>query len=69
MASKQGTSASPFGTGANEGIVEVSLLLPVGQVEALLDLSRQRRQSVGQILRGLIGRALTETRETAALGS
>ncbi len=40
-------------------VVEIGLLLPANRVKALLDLSRQRHQSVGQILRGLIENALT----------
>jgi len=63
MASKEGTTASRIGIGTNSEIVEVALLLPVKQVEALVDLSVRRRQSVGQILRGLIDLALLENRE------
>jgi hypothetical protein len=40
-------------------VVEINLLLPVRRAEALIDLSRRRRESVGQILRQLIDRALT----------
>lgn len=39
-------------------IVELSLLLPKTRAEALIDLSRRRHESVGQILRSLIERAL-----------
>jgi hypothetical protein len=42
-----------------DDVVEINLLLPANRAEALLALSRQRRQSVGQILRQLIDRALT----------
>jgi hypothetical protein len=41
-------------------IVEIALLLPKNRAEALVSLSRQRHQSVGQILRTLIDRALVE---------
>jgi len=45
-------------------VVEVPLLLTTQRAEALVALSRQRRQSVGQILRHLIDQALAE--ETCA---
>lgn len=41
-------------------IVEIALLLPKNRADALLSLSRQKHQSVGQILRTLIDRALVE---------
>ncbi len=44
-----------------EDVVEIALLLPAKQAEALVALSRRRQQSVGQILRGLIQRALSQT--------
>jgi hypothetical protein len=39
-------------------VVEIGLLLPANRADALVELSRRRQQSVGQILRGLIDRAL-----------
>jgi hypothetical protein len=60
MASKSGTVAPLFGTKMQDDIVEITLLLPAWRAEALVDLSRRRRQSVGQILRGLIDRALND---------
>ena len=47
---------SPF---LADDIVEIGLLLPANRAEALLDLSRRRHQSVGQLLRGLIDQAVT----------
>lgn len=41
-------------------IVEIALLLPRKRAEALMALSARQRQSVGQILRGLIDRALVD---------
>jgi hypothetical protein len=41
-------------------IVEIALLLPKNRADALVQLSRQKHQSVGQILRSLIDRALLE---------
>lgn len=43
-------------------IVEIALLLPRNRAEALMNLSRQTHQSVGQILRALIERALGESK-------
>jgi hypothetical protein len=37
-------------------VVEVALLLPKRRADALVDLARRRRQSVGQLLRTLIER-------------
>lgn len=42
----------------SDAVVEIGLLLPAKRAEALLALSRQRRQSVGHLLRGLIDQAL-----------
>jgi hypothetical protein len=39
-------------------VVEIPLLLSSHQATALLELSRQRHQSVGQILRDLISREI-----------
>jgi hypothetical protein len=49
--------AATFAEGNGE-IVEIALLLPKKRAEALVALSARKRQSVGQILRGLIDRAL-----------
>ena len=58
MAAKAGIDALTLGMGRRDDVVEVALLLPAHRAEALVALSRQRRESVGQILRGLIDRAL-----------
>lgn len=42
----------------SDEVVEIGLFLPARRAEALIDLSRRRRQSVGQILRGLIDQAI-----------
>jgi hypothetical protein len=39
-------------------VVEIGLLLPVSWADALLRMSRRRQQSVGELLRGMIDRAL-----------
>ena len=45
--------------GVSDDVVEIGLFLPAHRAEALIALSRQRRQSVGQILRGLIDQAIS----------
>lgn len=52
--------ASEPGNPRRDDIVEVSLLLPSQWAGDLMELSRERGQSVGQILRSMIGRALDE---------
>jgi hypothetical protein len=43
-----------------EDVVEIGLLLPAHWAVALVELSKQRHESVGQLLRALIGRELVE---------
>ncbi len=40
--------------------VEIGLLLPKNRAAALLQLARERHETVGQILRQLVDRALTQ---------
>ena len=47
-------------TGSRDDVVEIGLLLPAHWAIALVELSKQRRESVGQLLRALIGQALVE---------
>jgi hypothetical protein len=42
--------------------VEIGLLLPANRAAALLELAQDRRETVGQILRKLVDRALAEDR-------
>ncbi len=60
MASRPGTVAPRYGTSNQDDIVEIALLLPVQQVEALVKLSKSRNQSIGQILRGLIDEVIAD---------
>jgi hypothetical protein len=60
MASDTGTCANRIGTSSSDAVVEVALLLPANRMAALMDLSRRRQQTVGQILRRLIDRALLD---------
>ncbi len=57
-AAQMGGDAAILGKTPSDEVIEVSLLLTASRMEALVALSRQRQQSVGQILRGLIDRAL-----------
>jgi hypothetical protein len=45
---------------SRDDVVEIGLLLPAHWAIALVELSKQRRESVGQLIRALIGRALVE---------
>src|SRR3954453_17541399 len=58
MAAIPGNGATRFGTFGHDEVVEIALLLPAQRAEALVDLSRRRRQTVGQILPLMIDRAL-----------
>jgi hypothetical protein len=60
MAPYQSTSAPEFSTSSPPDVIEVGLLLTAGRVNALIELSRKKRQSVSQILRGLIDRELLD---------
>jgi hypothetical protein len=60
MATNPGIGAMRFGSSSGDEVVEIALLLPANRAEALVDLSRRRQKSVGQILRGLIDRALAD---------
>ena len=53
-------TASKSGDPADNQVVEISLLLPVQWAQDLLTLSQERGQSVGQILRAMIGQGLRD---------
>ena len=53
-----GSPAENLGNTVANDVVEVGLLLPAPWANALMELSRTRDQSVGQILRSMIGHAL-----------
>jgi hypothetical protein len=59
-ASMQNIAAATLGNACADDVVEISLLLPSEWANELIELSRERRQSVGQILRSMIGQALHE---------
>jgi len=58
LVSDLGTSLSH--ANSPEDVVEIGLLLPAQWAVALVELSKQRHESVGQLLRAVIGRALVE---------
>jgi hypothetical protein len=53
-------NASLSGNSVPTEVVEISLLLPADWAVALVDLAKKRQQSVGELLRMYIGRALKE---------
>ena len=55
-----GGAASKVGGVSQDDVVEISLLLPSRWANDLIELSRERHQSVAQILRSMIGQALHE---------
>ncbi len=61
MVARKGTDVERLSTRQEDEVIEVALLLPSTRLEALMDLSKNRGQSVGQILRSLIERELTVT--------
>ena len=60
MAPSDGTTAKKLGRASTGEVVEIGLLLPASWADALLEMSKRRRQSVGQILRGMIDRELLD---------
>jgi hypothetical protein len=60
MAVLPSTSASQISKATPPDVVEIGLLLPTSRINALIELSKKRHQSVGQILRGMIDRALMD---------
>jgi hypothetical protein len=60
MAASNGMSAKNLSSGMADDVVEIGLLLPASWADALLEMSKRRRQSVGQLLRGMIDRGLVD---------
>ena len=50
--------ASAFSSQFTNDVVEIGLLLPTNWANTLIELSKQRHQSVAQVLRAIIGNAL-----------
>ncbi len=64
MAPCYGTTANTPGMTDPGDVVEIGLLLPAAWADALLAMSKRRRQSVGELLRGMIDRALIDDNAT-----
>ena len=60
MAGITSNAASGTSKTSTTDVVEIGLLLPTSRVNALIELSKRKQQSIGQILRGLIDRALVD---------
>jgi hypothetical protein len=56
-----GGAASDVGDGRHNDVVEINLLLPSRWADEIIQLSRERQQTVAQVLRSMIGRALHES--------
>lgn len=54
----EGERAEETGVKVAPRVIEVGLLLRSESAEALVDLARSRRQSVAQVIRGMIEREL-----------
>jgi hypothetical protein len=63
MVATMGTTAANVGKPTTEEFVEILLLVGASRLEALVNLSQYRGQSVGQLVRGLIERELTQAAE------
>ena len=55
-----GPLAHGLGSARSADVVEIGLLLPASWADALVEMSKRRGQSVGQLLRGMIDRALSD---------
>jgi hypothetical protein len=60
MAAFQSTSAPQSSKATTTDVVEIGLLLPTSRVNALIELSKRKQQSVGQLLRNMIDRELAD---------
>lgn len=59
-ASIRDDAAHEFSSHRHNEVVEINLLLPSQWADELFALSSQRQQSVGQLLRSMIGQALDD---------
>ncbi len=60
MATSDISPVPRIGSPVAPDVVEIGLLLPASWADALVELSRRRGQSVGQLLRGFIDQALND---------
>jgi hypothetical protein len=59
IASLMGENPKTHNIEASGGVVEIGLLLPANRAAALINLAKDRHESVGQVLRQLIERELS----------
>jgi hypothetical protein len=62
MSPIDGSNAQTIGRSGTGEVVEIGLLLPTTWADALLEMSKRRRQSVGQLLRTMIDRGIMDDR-------
>ena len=60
MSHFNGTVAAKPGMTPQGDVVEIGLLLPAAWANALMEMSKRRRQSVGTLLRNMIDRGLVD---------
>jgi hypothetical protein len=60
IASLKSGSGAEQAPRTHDDVVEIGLLLPTNRAVALLKLARERHESVGQVLRRLIDRELSQ---------
>jgi hypothetical protein len=60
IAALMGGSPANSGSQGFDGVVEIGLLLPAKRAAALMTLAKDRQESVGQVLRTLIERELSD---------
>ncbi len=56
----ENTQRAPLTHDVDYGVVELGFFVPRGHADALINLARQRRQSVGEILRELIQQEIVQ---------
>lgn len=61
IAALMGVGPANAGNEGHGGVVEIGLLLPANRATALMNLAKTRQESVGQVLRKLIERELSDT--------
>lgn len=60
MMPRKSESPPHLGPTPGDEVIEIALLLPKKRADALMAMSRQRHETVGQILRTMIDQALAQ---------